>query len=74
MTALQATCQVAAGALCGMKLHPVAITDISRLGGRNYACGSVMTCQRELRWDSFDMHENLCTRFKRPEKMPRNGE
>lgn len=36
MTASQVACQVASGygALGGMKLHPVAITDISRLGRR----------------------------------------
>lgn len=63
MTVLQVACQVARGygALCGMELHSVALTDISRLGRRNNACGSVLTCQRELRWDSFDTHENLCT-------------
>lgn len=39
MTALQVACQVATGyrALCGMKLLPVAITDFSCLGRRNYA-------------------------------------
>lgn len=65
MTASQVSCQVATGygALGGMKLHPVAITDISRLGRRNYAGGRVLTCQRELRRDSFDSHENPRTHF-----------
>lgn len=63
MTALQVACQVATGygALCGMKLHPVAVTDISRLGSRLHTGGSVLTCQRRLHKDGFDSHENVCT-------------
>lgn len=61
MTDLKVPCQVATGyeALCGMKLHPVAITNIIHLGKGSFASGLVLTCQQDLCWDSFDTHENM---------------
>lgn len=48
MTDLKVPCQVATGygALCGMKLHPVAITNIIHLGKGSFASSLVLTCQQ----------------------------